>query len=157
MAHAPSNAFEAAQLGDIKWLVTNLERNMNMNVNAVDKIGRTALMWAVDSQQPKMVQILLDYGAEIDVKECNGRTAIHLAAMKGFSDILQLLILELPEVAQELFTSQPDNFGMTPAFLAHERGPQAHDAHSLLLHYCKKDYSITSRKGSAATATAAVA
>lgn len=41
--------------------------------------------------------------------------------------------------AREAVTMQPDKFGMTPTFLAFQRGMDAHECHNILVRYCKKD------------------
>ncbi|KAG2440050.1 hypothetical protein HXX76_004164 [Chlamydomonas incerta] len=65
--------------------------------------------------------------------ECNGRTAIHLAARSGHCNILRLLLDPRPAAEQEQLVNQPDFFGLTPVFLALQRGEDARDAFALLM------------------------
>ena len=55
------------------------------NVNAVDKLGMTPLLWAASSDfgEPAMVELLLKAGAKSDAKNRDGRTALELARAYG--------------------------------------------------------------------------
>lgn len=45
-----------------------------------EKTGRTALHVAVAQEKLKVVQVLLDLGARLDIKDAEGNTVYHLAA-----------------------------------------------------------------------------
>jgi len=84
-------ALMAAAVYDDSCLVRPLLR-AGANPNFRDKSeGNTPLMNAVSSRSIVTVNVLLDAGARPDAEDYAGRTALSLAAGKGFEDIVQLL------------------------------------------------------------------
>ena len=61
------------------------------DVDAQDAQGTTALMWATDRNNIKLVKLLLDNFADISVKDNDGKTAQDWAKKKGYKDIFHLL------------------------------------------------------------------
>lgn len=62
--------------------------------NARDKFGRTALMWAVKGDlstapRPSVLKALLDHGADVDIRDVNGETAL-FALARYVDDALDL-------------------------------------------------------------------
>lgn len=53
--------------------------------------GKTALMFAAMDSTPEMVQLLLDYGADKSVNDCNGRTAYDIAVEYENTDVINML------------------------------------------------------------------
>ena len=54
-------------------------------------VGMTALMFAARDSAPEMVQLLLDYGADKNIKSSNGKTAYDYAIQSNNKDIIALL------------------------------------------------------------------
>ncbi|EMD86650.1 hypothetical protein COCC4DRAFT_90850, partial [Bipolaris maydis ATCC 48331] len=52
-------------------------------LNWVDKNGNTALICAASRGIPKMVELLLEFGADIDAQNRHGRTALMEAVLWG--------------------------------------------------------------------------
>lgn len=48
-----------------------------VNVNATDGADMTPLMWAAFHNRPKAVKKLLKYGADVEEKDMDGKTAMH--------------------------------------------------------------------------------
>ncbi|KAL1645066.1 hypothetical protein SLS61_008499 [Didymella pomorum] len=61
--------------------------------NERDYTGRTPLQLAVMSSTPEIVQILVDANARIVARMIDGRTALHLAAMRGDSAMVKALLI----------------------------------------------------------------
>ena len=62
------------------------------DVNAADNDGNTPLMHSVISENVKVIEILIENGANIEVKNAEGKTAYELAQEQGVSeDLLTLL------------------------------------------------------------------
>lgn len=62
--------------------------------NERDYTGRTPLQLAVMSSTPEIVQALIDAGARIVARMVDGRTALHLAAMRGEAVMVRALLLK---------------------------------------------------------------
>jgi hypothetical protein len=56
-----------------------------------DDRGRPAIVWAVASGRPEILQFLLEQGADPDVADPNGTTALGLAAERGASGMITIL------------------------------------------------------------------
>lgn len=79
-------AFEG-DLGSIEQLLAQ-----GVNVNAKDRDGWTALIWAQLGNRTGAVELLLTRGAAIDAKDESGHTAAHQAAMAGRLEVLESLL-----------------------------------------------------------------
>nr|KAJ0217003.1 hypothetical protein LSAT_V11C300126990 [Lactuca sativa] len=65
---------------------------------------------------------LIRAGADLNKKDYDGRTSLHLAASKGYEDITLFLIQDKVEVKCFSFTRVNDNFGNTPLLEATKNG-----------------------------------
>jgi ankyrin repeat protein len=61
---------------------------MYQHINASDSEVDTPLMWAAEEGQIEAVQILLDYGVDINSKNKEGLTALHWAIRADHLDVL---------------------------------------------------------------------
>jgi ankyrin repeat protein/tRNA A-37 threonylcarbamoyl transferase component Bud32 len=71
--------------------VVKLLLDKGADVNAKDREGRTALMWAASSGNVDIVKILLDAGADISAKNEDGETALMLAQRNKQVDTMKIL------------------------------------------------------------------
>jgi len=62
-------------------------------VDGLDKEGYTGLMWAAMGSDVKTLQLLLLYGADVNLSATSdfGRTALHYAAARGNAELVQIL------------------------------------------------------------------
>ena len=67
--------------------------NAGANVNAKDKYGVTALMWAAKKGHAEIANVLIKAGADLNAKENYfGRTALMVAAQNGLTENVNALI-----------------------------------------------------------------
>ena len=71
-----------------RWLITR-----GANVNVVDKLGMTPLLWAasMDFGDPAMIELLLQSGARADARNRDGLTALDLARKYGHTEVVPAL------------------------------------------------------------------
>jgi len=87
------------------------------DVNTPDNEGHPPIYWAVKKGQADVVKMLLAKGASINfVEKSHGRTLLHIAALQGYKDIVDILLPEKPDV------NVKDNYDKTPLFYAAKYG-----------------------------------
>lgn len=64
----------------------------NINVNAIDHNGRTALHWAIVKRSKKLISILLQHKINVNIADVNGKLALHIALAQGRGDFASLLL-----------------------------------------------------------------
>ncbi len=80
-----------ASEGDTELMQRELERGEDVNLQ--DENDRTALMYASLTGFTGNVEILLQYNANVNLREKqNGWTALHIASICGYPGIFELLI-----------------------------------------------------------------
>lgn len=67
-------------------------------VNETDEFSSTALVIATDTGNPDIINIILDYGADIDAQAGSGATALHCAVVGGHSKAVQTLLRRAPKI-----------------------------------------------------------
>jgi|GEM_PF-1432935 len=83
--------FVAAVQEDIGAMKALLEKGAD--INATDtRNGYTPLMYATRENKPQSVRYLLVRGAHYNARAMNGKTALHIAAIKGYLDIMRALL-----------------------------------------------------------------
>ncbi|USK36194.1 ankyrin repeat domain-containing protein [Bacillus sp. F19] len=86
-------ASEHGYVNVIKELLTNTDTD----VNHVNNLGWTALLEAIilndgDEKQQQTVQLLIDYGADVNIPDKNNVTPLQHAREKGFKEIEKILL-----------------------------------------------------------------
>ncbi len=99
-----------------KTIAALLSEGANPNVATSMGEGYNALMLTAWDGKLKNAEIIIDAGADINVKNFHGGTALLIAAQKGFTDIVRLLLKHgaNPDIA--------DADGDTPLSLAKQFG-----------------------------------
>ena len=72
----------------VRYLVGLLE----VEVDHADDEGRTALHLAADKYHADVVQVLIDAGADIEVRTVGGHLPLHFACRSGSLDVVKLLV-----------------------------------------------------------------
>ncbi len=84
-------ALDYAREGETKALEKMLAHHLP--VNLADTKGNTLLMLASYHDHPKTVEMLLNYGAEVDRPNDRGQTPLAGVAFKGYQEIAQILLM----------------------------------------------------------------
>lgn len=87
----PSNIFEAIASADISGLKQRLA-TQEVDLEARDPVGRTALHLAVTAASAEICQCLIDNGARLDAWTEQGEAVVHLAAKRGEIDVLHAIM-----------------------------------------------------------------
>ncbi|CAG9771421.1 unnamed protein product [Ceutorhynchus assimilis] len=83
------------------------------NVNAADNKQQTSLIYACNwHSDPHLIRILLKFGAEMEIKDFDGRTALHWASLRGHTAVVNSLLENGANVNAQI------NDGETPLHLA---------------------------------------
>lgn len=82
----------AVMLRDVNRVRASLDQGANVNAKDEDKSGYTALMSAAMNGLTDVAKVLLDKGADVNIKDNYGGTALEYAALFGNADIVKLLL-----------------------------------------------------------------
>ena len=84
--------FAAAVNGDKPSLERILDSSWTGSLDIVDKFGRTPLMYSALGDHTECAELLIKYGADVNMKDLLGRTPLLWAAHKGNFNCLKLLL-----------------------------------------------------------------
>jgi ankyrin repeat protein len=109
---------EATWKGDLEKIKKLLDQNPEL-VNAQDESGLTPLHYAVNygyENQIQIINLLLEKGADVNIKTLDGRTPLHNAAEAANKNVVELLISKGAKV------NVKNDSDCTPFFYAVVRG-----------------------------------
>lgn len=77
-------------------VASELLTRTDVDVNHVNDLGWTALMEAIvlndgGKRQQEMVQLLIDYGADVNLADFEGKTPLYRAKERGYEEIVRIL------------------------------------------------------------------
>ena len=81
--------FECIEKGDCSAVESFLSDGIEPDIR--NTIGWTALMVAVTFGKPRIVQLLLDKGAEVNAQSFSGLNALKMASYAKYDEIIQML------------------------------------------------------------------
>jgi hypothetical protein len=110
----------AAERGSLETFEAVLReyKNKDYDLNAKDPAGLSALHMAAQGGNARIVQLLLDNGADINIENHAQGTALHTAAIMGHDSVARLLLMK------NIDAWATDNFGRSAADWARLRGNQ---------------------------------
>ena len=86
-----TDLWSAARAGDLKAIKYYIEEGGD--VNALDKgFQLSAMSWSALHGQTEAIQLLIENGAEVNIKSGDGATPLHSAAFFGRTDVVKLLL-----------------------------------------------------------------
>ena len=86
-----TDVWSAARTGDLKAIKRYIEEGGD--VNALDNgFQLSAMSWGALHGQTEIVQLLIENGAEVNIKSGDGATPLHSAAFFGRTDVAKLLL-----------------------------------------------------------------
>ena len=103
-------AAESGNLSAVQYLI----KSCRVKVDALDKHGATALLFACMGGHVEVVDILLKFGANINL--CADETPLTAACKNGQQETVNRLLKKTPNI------SKPNKHGMTPAEVAINSG-----------------------------------
>ena len=107
----------AFERDDLEWAQQLLDEGADINARLIKAEGLTTLMMAVKKRKnADAAAWLLERGADPDVRNFSGRTALHLAARDGRAEQVKLLL------AADASVNLRDERGDTPLQYAHNAG-----------------------------------
>ncbi len=80
-----------ASTDDMLWLGQVLV-DQGVPINAQTTTGTTALMMAALMNNAELVRAFISWGADVNLRDKQGKSALSFAKMKGYSDIVTLLV-----------------------------------------------------------------
>ena len=88
------SAAEQGSLDFLRWALTELRCDVNRRDLAS---GYTPLMYALDSKantagRPAVMQLLIEHGADVNVRDKDGNSALMWAVSSGLDDVAKLLV-----------------------------------------------------------------
>lgn len=82
---------KAAMEGDMAKVEVLIAENPGLT-NAKDEMGLTPLIYAVSRGHRKVVELLLNKGADVNIQDNAGYSPVHIAAFSGNKEMLEFLI-----------------------------------------------------------------
>jgi ankyrin repeat protein len=141
-------AWHAAQINNKNLLLNLIKCGVDIEKRGGEPVPSTPLQISAQHQDPSVLKLLLEYGANTEAVDCLGRTVLHVAAFEGRIRIVKILLshgasvrtrsndgkcalhfavqkgkLEICEelIANRADVSAADNHGWTPLHYAAEK------------------------------------
>src|SRR5947209_14862920 len=92
MTNGPAEIFDAVEQGNVDRVKAILIRDPAQVSIYAEELPDMPLHAAAEQGHVEVIQILLSFGARIDAKGDNGRTALHYAALNGHTAAAQELV-----------------------------------------------------------------
>ncbi|KAF4344543.1 hypothetical protein FBEOM_1511 [Fusarium beomiforme] len=87
-----------------------------VDINEIGAVGRSPIFSACEAGSAESVKMLIQCGADLNIKDATGTTCLHLATRDGLEEIVKILIDRGAEVSAQ------NHSGFTPLHLAAAKG-----------------------------------
>ncbi|XP_043466720.1 putative ankyrin repeat protein RF_0381 [Leptopilina heterotoma] len=77
---------------DIHLITEILEKEVDVDINAMTHFGETSLYLAAKKGNVEMCQMLVNKGADVNIVKDNSGTPLHIAARKGRKEVVEFLL-----------------------------------------------------------------
>jgi len=84
--------FKACAKGDTAAVKALIESNGKLDLSTMDDEGNTPLHWAAVGGHVELVKVLLQFGANVEIKSRDGFTPMHSVAQEDHKAVLQVLV-----------------------------------------------------------------
>ena len=92
-------------------------------INKKNKFGLSPLIIACERNLPSVVDLLIKFDADVNIRDSKGRHALAVAAFCGCDDVVRFLLQQMKESpAIALLLNEKDESGCTPLWLAARTG-----------------------------------
>lgn len=128
-AASQDDLFNAAKLGDAKEIAREVARGTDPNL--ADAAGNTLLITAAREDQPKVVaELIKQRGIKLDARNAAGDSALMLASLRGYGEIVELLLNAGAQFNHEgwnplLYAAFEGRMGIVEMLLAKGANPDA--------------------------------
>ncbi len=92
--------------------IKNIIARYEVNLDAQDGRGATALHWAAVRRSADALKLLCEKGADVNVRNNDGETPLHIAARNGYTEIMRELL------SYDADPNTCNAFGFTPTYSA---------------------------------------
>jgi ankyrin repeat protein len=121
MKYKPEGWLESVFKGELQEVKQMIEAGEDINI--IDELGMTALMWAIYGDQYDMIQLLGESGIDINKRGEDGQTALHMASGMSYWFWWKKYIVPNPSIVTLLLRliadiNAKDNKGRTPLMSA---------------------------------------
>lgn len=84
---------ELCKSGDVAKVEEAINNGSNVNaVSAKDNDGEAALIWVAKKGHAEVAEVLLKYGADVNIKSNHGTTALMWTARRGYEEVAEVLL-----------------------------------------------------------------
>jgi ankyrin repeat protein len=112
----------AALLGHGQILKAILQSNQYYDIDEPDNTGRTGLIWASELGHEKVVQMLMDAGADVNAQGGKYGNALQAASFEGYEKVVQMLIDEGADIKAQ--SGSYGNALQAASYGGHKKGVQ---------------------------------
>jgi len=88
-----NNALQNNDISELQDILQSSSDNNNIDINLYNQDGQTPIQQACMSGQLAIVQLMIRFGADPNLRSRDGWATLHLASFYGNSEILQYIIL----------------------------------------------------------------